>query len=69
MAHRYADAAPVERVGGGGTEQHAINAHAGGVAEDGADVLVVPYSLKNYQGAGICHDVFDAQRFGFIRGD
>ena len=69
VPHRDTDAAPVQRVRGGRAEEHAVHAHAGSVAEDGPDVLVVADPLQNHQRARALDYLAHAERLRFVGGD
>ena len=47
VPERHPGRPPVERVGGRGVEEDGVGAEGGGVAEDGADVLVVVDALED----------------------
>ncbi len=49
VAHRHADAAPVERVRAARAEQHAVDPQRGGVAEQRTEVLVIPDPFQHGQ--------------------
>src|SRR5690606_16517679 len=53
VAHGDPDAAPVQRVGAAGAEQDAVDAEGGGVAEDGAEVLVVADAFQHCEAARV----------------
>jgi len=47
MAHGDAHAAPVQRVGAAGPDEHRVDAQRRGVAEEGAEVLVIVDALED----------------------
>ncbi len=66
MTHRDANATPVQRVGAALTEQDGVDAEAGGVAEDRADVLVIVDAFEDRHGARGLDDVRHREHLGGV---
>ena len=68
VPHGHAHRAPVERIRRTGAQQHRVHAHACGVAEDGADILVITHALEHGDGLGRFHDLAHLRLRGAVRG-
>ena len=68
VPHGHAHRAPVERIRGTGAQQHRIHAHAGGMAEDGADIFMIAHALEHGDGLGGFHDLAHLRLRGAVRG-
>ena len=68
VAHGHADAASVERVRGAGAQQHAVDIHARGVAEDAADILVVAHTFHDDERLCTLDDLVNRPGVQAVRG-